>query len=90
MAENSNKPVEAEVVEGIDPGWWPGWVDPSWIPANANESTLVLEGPLSWNWDEIHIGEAELGVAMGRKWPKEPFGGKTAYRFIIERLGKCP
>ena len=53
-------------------------------------NVLVLEGELLWEWDEVHIGEQELGHAMIKKWPDErSLGAKgmRTYRFTIERLG---
>lgn len=56
------------------------------VPVNA----LVLEGPLFWEYDDVRIGDVDLGVAFGQKWPDEKGTAVNTYRFIIERLEETP
>ena len=80
--------VRVPVTQELHSDWWPGWVCPQTKQCDPN--ALVLEGSLFWEYDDIRIGDVDLGVAFGQKWPDEKGTAVNTYRFIIERLEETP
>lgn len=61
------------------------------VPLREEEGSpapLVLEGVLNWEWDEVFIGEAELGREIKGCFPDDQALWGKRYRFTIERLGE--